>query len=451
MAKSKSIAAEGLSPLDTLAPRAGAFERIRRSLETLAEFYGFESMEPGCIEEARTFAAASRAGLLSERPALSVKLASGLEVYVAPPPFPAVLRAYGTHRMHELTHPLKFQVHGTELVARSGSASLSVLPYWSIVTIGEEGPVAEAEMVRIVWKSIEGFLNTENNGLSVRANATGCRECRPVYRSSLNTYLRGRVQRLCKNCKRSLKNSPARIFNCQEEKCLVVANTAPQILDFICEKCKKHLKGFLEFLDEFSIPYGLEHGLFREGSWYDTLVFEIISDRADAKEGQEPAALFSVAEGGQLSRLSELIQGKQLHSVGCFVLLEELEVYLRGKGILLSERPRPELFLVQLGELAKRKSFALLEMLRAEEMTVEQSFERDAIKSQLKIAERLGARLALIIGQKEALDRTVIVREMDSGIQETVGQDKLIEFLKKKLKKSLDANIRMNTNDVNPN
>ena len=443
MAKSKSVSSEGLLPIDTLAPRAGAFERIRRSLEILAEFYGFESMEPGPIEEVHTFAAASRAGVLEERPLLSTKLASGLEVYVAPPPFPAVLRAYSTHRMHELSHPLKFQVHGTELVVKSKASSPAILPYWSVVTIGEEGPVAEAEMVRIVWKSVEGFLGAEKNGLSVRANATGCHECRPIYRSSLNTYLRGRASRLCKNCKRSLKNSPARIFNCQEEKCLMVANTAPQILDFICEKCKKHLKGFLEFLEEFSIPYWFDHGLFREGSWYDTLVFEITSDRTNAKEGQESPKPFLAAEGGRLSRLNELIQGKRLPAAGCFVLLEELEGYLCGKGVLLSERPRPELFLVQLGELAKRKSFALLEMLRAEEMMVEQSFERDAIKSQLKVAERLGAPLALILGQKEALDRTVIVREMDSGIQETVGQDKLIDFLKKKLKNSSDANIRM--------
>ena len=74
-------------------------------------------------------------------------------------------------------------------------------------------------------------------------------------------------------------------------------------------------------------------------------------------------------------------------------------------------------------------------MLRVGGFEVQESLGRDSIKSQLKAAERVGARVALIVGQKEALDGTVIVRELPSGIQETVPQDKLIEFLKKKVKK----------------
>jgi len=88
-----------------------------------------------------------------------------------------------------------------------------------------------------------------------------------------------------------------------------------------------------------------------------------------------------------------------------------------------------------LGDLAKRKSFTLLETLRAGGIIVRESLGRDSIKVQLKIVERSGCRHALIIGQKEALDGTVIVRETESGIQETIPQEKLIDFLKRKLKK----------------
>src|SRR3989344_3559020 len=94
-----------------------------------------------------------------------------------------------------------------------------------------------------------------------------------------------------------------------------------------------------------------------------------------------------------------------------------------------------KIFLVHLGELAKRKGLALLEGLRAAGVEARESLGRDSIKSQLKVAEKSGAVIALILGQKEALDNTIIVREIQSGIQETIPQEKLVEFLKKRLKK----------------
>ncbi len=96
---------------------------------------------------------------------------------------------------------------------------------------------------------------------------------------------------------------------------------------------------------------------------------------------------------------------------------------------------RPRVILIQLGDLAKRRSLSLMEELRKNGISVYESLGKDSIKSQLHISTKVSAELGLIIGQKEAIDRTVMVREMDSGIQEVVPQDKLIELLRRKLKK----------------
>ncbi|MEK9148356.1 MAG: His/Gly/Thr/Pro-type tRNA ligase C-terminal domain-containing protein, partial [Patescibacteria group bacterium] len=96
---------------------------------------------------------------------------------------------------------------------------------------------------------------------------------------------------------------------------------------------------------------------------------------------------------------------------------------------------RPKVFLAQLGELAKKKSFGLMEELRKAGITAAESLGRDSIRSQLKIADRRGAEYTLIVGQKEALDQMVIIREMLSGTQEAIPQSKLIETLKRKLRK----------------
>lgn len=223
---------------------------------------------------------------------------------------------------------------------------------------------------------------------------------------------------------------------------------APQVLDYLCESCKKHLRGFLEFLDEAKIPYFLDSRLFKEGSFYHTLVFELgatmvhadVPKQAEAsgEEKKSPEVPKTervlLAEGGRISRVAETAIGRRIDVVAAVLSLELLENFLVRNGITVQESKKQKIFLAQLGDLAKRKSLLLIEQLRGGDIQMHESLGRDSVKSQLKVAERIGAELALIMGQKEALDNTIIVREMKSGAQETISQERLIEFLKRKLR-----------------
>ena len=248
----------------------------------------------------------------------------------------------------------------------------------------------------------------------------------------------------------------------------MLTEDAPQVLDYLCENCKRRFRGVLEFLDEAKIPYFLDARLFRDGSWFNTIVYEFVVVQRPVQPAPvlppsepevvenvavppplplnddvplptppplpEPVRRRVIAEGGRLSRAAELLVGKDTEAVGLSVFPQLIELVLQEEGM----REGPEqttIFLVQLGELAKRKSLGILEILREGEFEVKETLGRDSIKSQLKTAERMGAKIGLILGQKEAIDNTIIVREMDSGIQEVVMQERLIDFLKRKLKK----------------
>jgi len=95
----------------------------------------------------------------------------------------------------------------------------------------------------------------------------------------------------------------------------------------------------------------------------------------------------------------------------------------------------PKIFLVQLGDMGRRKSMKLFEKLHQAGIVVAESLSRDSIKAQLKIADRLGVKFSLILGQQEALDETIIIRDMQSGVQETVPQLKVVDEIKKRLAK----------------
>ena len=272
---------------------------------------------------------------------------------------------------------------------------------------------------------------------------------------------------MCKNCKRSFKNAPTRMLVCEEEKCSIATSHAPQILDNLCEHCKKHLRGFLEFLDEMGISYHIDSRRFRTGFWADTILFEFMYSARPAvppepAEGAEMAPAVAgdtempaapemaaapefvavpvtgkrgatLAEGGRLSRAADLMGAKGLEAAAGMILLDAVEQATFPPRTL---EFTPDIYLAQLGEVARRRSLRVLEMLRVSGITVKESLGRDAIKSQLTLAAKVGAPIALILGQKEVIDATIIVRETDSGIQETVPQEKLIDFLKRRLKKT---------------
>ena len=448
MPKTKSVE-ETFSPQpDRLPPDEFLCMQTRAAFEKISLFYGFEKMATSFLQPLPFFSALAKAGLLDERNVVSGKLKTGEDAAMRLSGALSILRAYVANKMNDLPHPLKFSFEGESFfLGRGVHAKLQSQEEAGLVMIGEEGPIAEAEIVLILWKTIEALgISPEKNKLSV--NGIGCIQCRTQFRSSLNAYFRQKINRLCKNCKRSFKKNPTQILLCEEEKCAALASHAPQILDLLCEGCKKHLRGFLEFLDEMQIPYALEPKLFREGLWFNQLLFEIsVEIKSNAvknpAEGGTPelvpdpilARRIVIAEGGRMSRAGEIIVGRRLDAASATLFLKDTQSVLVASGMLAQILPKPKVFLAQLGDLAKRKSFKMLEMLRAAGIEVRESLGRDALKSQLTVAAHIEAEIALILGQKEALDQTVIVREVVSGIQETISQDKLVEFLRRKLKK----------------
>lgn len=469
MAKAKIE--EWMNQLDRLPARASRSAEIERAAAGIARFYGFERIVPSPLEAAAAFAPLIRSGLFDERPPVLCKTRSGEELLLSPSGALGAVRAYFSHKMQMLPHPLKLFYHSRgfwlprEAAAAPAGGPIAAHDEWGLLMIGEESPIAETEIAQVCYRAA-GELGISDHSIELRLNAIGCGACRGSFRTSLAGYFRRHLARLCARSKRDLKRSPARILACLDERCRGAAAGAPQVLDFLCERCKKQLRTLLEFLDEAKIPYFLDARLFREGSWYTEIVYELLLDRVKASPSAAPNAhsgdgrdapdagaarpdeadavvnpaaggaapgKLLLAEGGRISRAAELLGAKELPVASGVLFLDAAAAAIESKES--GGRGAAEIFFVQLGELAKRRSFEILEALREGEIEAKESLGRDSIKAQLKIAERLGIRFALILGQKEALDGTIIVREVESGIQETVPQEKLVDFLKKKLKK----------------
>ncbi|MFY9462601.1 MAG: His/Gly/Thr/Pro-type tRNA ligase C-terminal domain-containing protein [Candidatus Sungiibacteriota bacterium] len=450
--------------LDRMPQEERAVTDVATIADAIAKFYGFERMRLSPIESAAVWAPLARAKFLDVRRPVFCKTHAGDEVLLCVSAAIGVIRAYFSHHMQELPHPLKIMAEADtyELALKKeisraekridpAAGGGEDTPYtlrreWALVMMGEESLIAEAEIIQVLWKTC-AELGLTHDGVELKINATGCNQCRAGFRTALGAFLRSRISRLCTASRRDIKSRLTNILSCDDERCRGIAETAPQVLDFLCDQCKKQLRTLLEFLDEARVPYFLDPTLFGEGSWFGEIVF-VITMRQDAWQGgvalgegesQSPdgerdrRAPVVIAEGGRVSHAAAVLGGKDLAVAAGTLFLDTIadEMQKRSGDVQIIT----DIFFIQLGELAKRKSLDILEALREAEMDVKESLGRDSIKIQLKIAERVGARYALVFGQKEALDSTIIVRETGSGMQETVAQEKLIDFLRKKLKK----------------
>ena len=451
--------------LDRIPEKEGAFEMLRNSFRAVALFYGFEKISYSALDDAHFYQPLAKAGLMGEHPPIIFKSGGNPDMIVRGTASLSALRSYRSHKMNDFPQPVKVFSEAERFFSMGREdQAIARRDEISLVMAGEEGPIAEAQIVQVIWKSLID-MGVPADRIHLAINAIGCTQCAHHFRSSLSSHLRSKIVGLCKNCKKNFKGAPTRILACEEEKCSIATSRAPQILDNLCERCKKHLRGFLEFLDEMGITYRIDARRFRSGFWADTILFEFIYNplpivqlavHEDAQQASEQAIVgapvtliasdpiaappvlavpkrgMTLAEGGRMTRAAELMGAKGLEAAAGVILLDTVE---QAVSLLRNPEVKPDVYLAQLGEIARRRSLRVLETLRLAGITVKESLGRDAIKSQLKLAEKFGAPISLILGQKEVIDATIIVRETDSGIQETVPQEKLITFLKRRLKK----------------
>ncbi|MEK7560988.1 MAG: His/Gly/Thr/Pro-type tRNA ligase C-terminal domain-containing protein [Patescibacteria group bacterium] len=408
-------------------------EMVSRAARPIG-FYRFERVEVSPVEDARLWASFSKASQGAERLPIFCRSKGEGEWMLRMSGALALIRFGMTHRLYNEASPAKLWWEGDCFWREGTGRDDGVRRSYEIAlaTIGQDDPLAVAEIMMVLWRSF-GELGIRDEDLSVRVNAVGCGVCRAAFRSAMTAYLRPRSGRLCKVCRVGARRAPVRLAACSDERCRAIIENAPQMLDFLCDSCGRHLRTLFECFDEARLPYFLDSTLYREESFFSDIIFEFRYKAAhgeDSDAGEGPGSVV-LAEGGRMSRVGKAMTGKRFGAVAGVILLDNA---LDAAVAAAPEAPRHSpVFVVQLGELAKRKSLVLVERLREGGIPMFASFGRDSIRAQLKAAERAGTNLALVLGQKEALDGTVIVREVMSGIQETVRQDKIVDFLKERV------------------
>ncbi|KKT06070.1 MAG: Histidine-tRNA ligase [Parcubacteria group bacterium GW2011_GWA2_43_17] len=407
------------------------WQYISQLAETLAVKYGFSRIDIPLVEDTQLFTrSVGQATDIVEKEMYSFIDKGGENISLRPEFTAGIARAYIEHGMINLPQPVKlYSIGPCFRYDKPQSGRYRQFHQLNFETIGDADPVTDAQIILIAYK-INEMLNLP---VIMQVNSVGCPQCRPDYELVLKDYFKKYRNKLSEVSQKRLLKNPLRILDSKEDLDQTIIEGAPQQVDHLCEECKNHFIKVLEYLDELEVPYALNPTIVRGLDYYTRTTFEVTTVE-DAENGDKSRQI-ALGGGGRYDKLYESLGGRETPVVGFAAGIERLIGQIKEKDLKVPALPQAEIFLAQLGTEARRKALVLFEELYRAGFKVTEAFSKSGIKPQLEMADRLGAKLCLIVGQKEIIDGTVMIRDMDGGIQEVVDYKKIVPELRKRLEK----------------
>lgn len=393
--------------------------------QSLCDAYSVDRIETPVLEETGLFVrSVGKQTDIVEKEMFSFETTGNEHVTLRPENTASICRAYIHHGMLNLPQPVKLWYWGPQFRhERPQSGRYRQFWQYGVEMIGESDAVIDAQLALIAWR----FLKDLGIDTVVRINSIGTPESRVNYRNALVAYFRPKRNRLSEEDKKRLLKNPLRLLDSKDPAMAELKAEAPQIVDWLDEPSKNHFMRVLEYLDEVGVPYQLDPFLVRGLDYYTQTVFELY----DTSETDETAQS-ALGGGGRYDGLMEILGGRPTPAAGFALGIDRIISKLKALKPTLPEK-KVEVFVAQLGEAGRKRALALFEELRLANIKTAEAFAKGSIKVQMEIANRLGARWAIIVGQKEVLDGTAIIRDMDAGTQEIVDGRKVVHELQKKM------------------
>lgn len=293
-----------------------------------------------------------------------------------------------------------------------------------IEAVGSEDPALDAEVIEIG----HDLLREAHVGATVLLlNSMGHRgpDCRDRYMPALRAFLEQHREELDADCKRRMEQNPLRVFDCKVPEDQAILANAPLLSDYICDACRAHLADVQGFLDDAEIKYELAPRLVRGFDYYTRTTFEYQSGALEAAQN-------AVGGGGRYDGLVEEIGGPALPGIGFGLGIERILLAQEAAG----GAPEPDrlvCYVIPLEQAARTEAVRLTRRMREAGLAADMSYVERGLKTQLKHADRIGARFAALIGEKELAAGAATIRDMTSGEQAEVPLDAATSWLGERL------------------
>lgn len=400
------------------------WDRVERAARVLAGRYDFRRIDTPTFEETALFLRgvgeetdiAQKEIYAVRRHAQGPDADGGAALALRAEGTAPVIRAYLEHGMHTLPQPVKlYYITSIFRYDRPQAGRYREHRQFGAEAIGEVDPALDAEVITL---GTEFYAALGIANVKLQLNSVGCSVCRPIYLSELNEYLSDFEKDLCGNCANRFRTNALRILDCKEETCRAVADRAPEITAFLCEACRSHFGAVKAHIRSLEIPFAVNPRLVRGLDYYTKTVFEFWMEGIGAQK--------AIGGGGRYDGLAERLGGQRAPGIGFGIGLDRVILSMQQQGVSTSDEIRPDVFLISLGERARRSAPGLLRLLRKQGYRAAASYGARSMRSQMRHADRSGAPYGLILGDEEMEKGLIACREMASGQQTEFPLDELV-------------------------
>ncbi len=406
---------------DILPPASAVWNHVEAVAREVFRTYNYHEIRTPIFEETALFAR----GVGEDTDIVGKEMYTfpdrdGTSLTLRPENTASVMRAYIEHRLDQIPGVKKYYYIGP-MFRRERPQKGRFRQFYQIgaEAIGSDSPIVDAEVIEMV---VEVLKRCGIEGFHLIINSVGDHKCRPGYIALLKEKLKDVAPTMCTDCQRRAVTNPLRVLDCKVPEDQPIIEALPSILDHLCEECTAHFAAVRAHLNARGILYETRPRMVRGLDYYMRTTFEITHGALGAQN--------SVLGGGRYDGLAEAL-GSRVAAPGIgFSIGEDRLVMSVEAAHPEKHKPAVDVFLATMGDAADLHGGEIAAELRGAGYVVERSADKK-LKRALEVANKMGARFALILGDNEIANQTYLLKDMSSTEQESLTRDQLIGRIKK--------------------
>ena len=402
-------------------PQDQPYWRWLRDMATrVAESYGYGEIQTPVFEHKGVFLRPGSEGTdLADKEIYAFEDRGGDDLALRTDGTHGVARAYIEHGMASSPQPARlFYIVSVFRYDRPQAGRYRLHHQFGVEAIGDGSPSIDAEVIDLL-NSFYAELGIRDVRLLL--NSIGDDVCRPAYIQKLRDYYADKLDKMCGDCRRRYELNPLRLLDCKNDPCQPFKENAPKSIDNLCEACEQHFNAVRSLLKQLGIGYQIDHALVRGIDYYTRTAFEF----QPLVEGAQT----TLGGGGRYDGLIQQLGGQPTPGIGFGTGLERLIINLKRQEAGPPDSPPLDAYFAVVDSDGQPRAMRLAGDLRGAGLRVVTGDSGRSLRAQLRHANALGARYALVLGAKELADSTITVRDLSSATQEVVSPEEVIRRL----------------------
>lgn len=399
------------------------YNYINNVFATICEYYNYEYIRTPIFEDSELFhrSVGETTDIVSKE-TYDFKDRGDRKLTLRPEGTAGVVRSFIENKMYgEVNQPKKLYYSGTMYrYERPQAGRFRELSQIGVEVLGSDSPIIDAEVISLAYRTLEemGILN-----VTVKINTLGDTSSRENYRDALVRYLKPHLDKLCSDCQKRFATNPLRILDCKVDKDSEVLKNAPSIMDYLNDESKKRFEKVLEYLDYLDVDYEVDSNIVRGLDYYNHTVFEITADIADL------GAANVLGAGGRYNNLVSFLGGPDTPGIGFASGIDRLMLVLQELNKDKEIDDGISVYVMAVNEEERLTALKLVQDLRWCEVKTEMDYLDKGLKAQFKQADRLKARLLIILNSEDLQKGLMTVKDNLTKEEIKVDENEILDYI----------------------